>query len=127
MNIQEQEEADYNIGNATEQQNAFAWASMNRKPQDPRINQELQNGRFVIVYQSPEYCPYTDACMGSRKFFGSAHDTREDAETALKNDELWHRRDHEIDILILPPPKPTPATASADNDNDNDDNNDIPF
>jgi hypothetical protein len=101
--VQRQEHFDHEMGCATEQQNAFAWASMNRRGDDPRINEALAAGKHVIVESGPEYCPYTDALMGSRKILVSVHETREAAEAALRGYQAEHEDpDPEIDVFILP-------------------------
>lgn len=81
--IQEQEGLDYQMGAASEYQNAFAWSRMNRKPDDSdKINKAIQEGKYVVVSESPEYCPSTDASMGTRRDLCSVHDDRESAERA---------------------------------------------
>jgi hypothetical protein len=83
-NIQQQEQWDYEAGWATEQQNALAWSRMNRRPDGAgRIAELVAAGKFVAVVEATEYCPSTDAIMGSRKDIDSVHDTREAAEAAV--------------------------------------------
>ena len=89
FNIQEQEERDYNP--QSDWQNAFDWSRMNRRPNDPRIAQELAKGRIVVVICSLEFCPSTDACMGEREDFHSAYFTPEAAiQTAEAVDARLH-------------------------------------
>ena len=107
-NIQEQEEIDYQMGAASELQNAYAWSRMNRRGDDPQINRELAAGRFIVVEEGLEFCPSTDATMGTRKFLASSHPTRQEAEAALASlpggdDEHW--------TYILPRPAAPPPPA----------------
>lgn len=98
--IQEQEDHDYQMGVASDAQNAYAWNSMNRKGDDPNINKEIAQGHFVIVAEGPEYCPSTDAVLGSRKILLSTHKTRDEATTAL---HAIDDPDPDLSIYILPP------------------------
>jgi hypothetical protein len=118
MNIQEQEEIDYQIGCASELQNALVWSRMNRRPDDSRrIEDAVKAGRFVIVLEMTEYCPSTDAIMGSIRLALSTHDTREHAIAAMTGEEPTN----EFNIYILPRLKnlATPVQTT--------DNNEIPF
>lgn len=102
-NVQQVEQMDYEVGMATEHQNAFAWAGMNRKGDDIRISEALAAGKHVIVEEGTEYCPYTDGILGSRKFLISVHENREDAETGLQQYAVEHPDyDPEIGVFILP-------------------------
>ena len=80
--IQEQEERDFHPD--SDLQNAFAWSSMNRQPDDSaKIAAAVAAGKFVVVLESPEYCPSTDAIMGCRKTVLSTHNSRQEADRAL--------------------------------------------
>lgn len=110
---QYQEEMDYQMGAASELQNAYAMSMMNRKPDDSqKIEDALAAGKHVIVEEGPEYCPITDALMGSRKFLVSEHATREEAEAALAGME---EGDPDISVYIRPY-KPAPPPPVYDRD-----------
>jgi hypothetical protein len=93
MYPQLQEELDYQMGMASELQNAFAVSRMlaaeeGTTQDDPQIEQELAKGKFVVVIQGEVCCPITDALMASPYGFISSHDTREEAEkAALEQDD----------------------------------------
>ena len=112
MNIQQQEQWDYEAGMDTEQRNAHAWASMNRKSDDAfKIKEAVAAGKHVIIEEGTDYCPYTDAIMGSRRYLVSVHETREEAEAALKQ-AAQDDPDPEINVYILPyKPVPVPPPA----------------
>lgn len=80
MNIQEREEIDYRIGCATELQNSYAASRLEREPDDTaKIRDLVAAGKFVLVAEVPDYCPRTDAAMGSRCWIASIHDHRVEA------------------------------------------------
>ena len=100
MNIQEQEERDFNP--ATEAQNAYAWSRMNRRPDHPKIAEHVAAGRFVVVHEVPQFCPHTDAAVGSRKLFGGAYATRAEADAALTACIEEYGYDEDVRSYILP-------------------------
>lgn len=104
--IQEQEERDYQMGAASELQNAYAWSIMNRKPDDSgKINAALEAGKHVIIEEGTEYCPSTDAIMGSRKYLIGEYESREAAEAAMhKKYDGQDDHDGDISVYILPHP-----------------------
>jgi hypothetical protein len=76
------EELDYHP--ASEAENAYAWSRMNRKPDDAgKVAEAVAAGKFVVVVEVPDYCPFTDATMGMRMLLDSVHDTRGAAENAI--------------------------------------------
>lgn len=104
MHPDELEEMQYQFFPQTELQNAFAVSRMEREPDDSyQINEALANGKFVVVTEGTEYCPRTDAIMGSRRCLNSIHDTREQAEAEVA---AWQAMDPEaqceFDCYILP-------------------------
>jgi len=105
MTLQEQEELDYQMGVATEQQNAYALSCMERKPDDKaKINALVDQGRFVVVVRGPEYCPHTDALLpGSRQLCCGDYATREEAMAALLK-EVGDDPDPDLNYTILPHP-----------------------
>ena len=115
FNPQEQEERDYHPQN--EFQLAYEWSKMNRKPDDAgKIQEAVAAGKFVIVEEGPDYCPVTDAVMGSRKYLASVHETREDAETALAGMFGEDGPDPDISVYILPHKPAPPYTPPGDDD-----------
>lgn len=97
--VQQQEEYDYQMGMASEAENAFAWNRMNMKPDDSaKIQEAIDAGKFAVVLDGPVYCPSTDAIMGSQRFLDSVHDTRAAAEA--KAYDLGDM--DEIDVYVLP-------------------------
>lgn len=103
MTPQEQEELDYQMGCATEQQNAYAVSCMDRKPDDTaKINDLVSQGRFVVVVEGPEYCRHTDALLpDARQLHCSNHATREEAMVALLKD-VGDDPDPDLNYFILP-------------------------
>ena len=62
---QEREHLDYEMGSASELQNAYALSCMERKPDDRgKVNELLRVGRYVVVTEIDLFCPRTDAGMG---------------------------------------------------------------
>lgn len=94
---------DYWMG--TEQQNAFALSCMERQPDDTaRCIEAVEQGKFVVVLTVPEHCPRTDAVMGSRVVFVSAHDTKDEAEAEMT--KVDHSDgDYSYDIWPIPQPR----------------------
>jgi hypothetical protein len=80
MNIQEQEERDYNPD--TELRNAYAQSQMEIERHDPRIAEAVGRGKHVVVANVPAFCPRTDAAMGEKTHYESEHDDRDTAEAA---------------------------------------------
>jgi hypothetical protein len=116
--VQQQEEYDYQMGAASDAENALAWNRMNMKPDDSgKIAEAVAAGKFVVVLEGTAYCPSTDAIMGSRKFLHSAHDTRAEAQAAiLAMDDM-----DDISVYVRPSPK-SPVIPYVPSTND-----DIPF
>ena len=66
MHLQELEDIDYNIGAASEFQNAFAVSLMERQPDDSeKIENLVKQGKFVLFRIVEVCCPRTDALMGN--------------------------------------------------------------
>jgi hypothetical protein len=111
MNIQEREEREYNP--AGDLENAYAWNCMNRRQDDAgRVAGLIDEGKFVIVRYSLDYCPSTDACMGERCTLESVHDSRSEAEAWLT--DYVDSEYGEIRWQILPPSEPVPVVAEPD-------------
>lgn len=79
MNLQEQEEMEFQFGRANDFQNAYALSQIERRQDDPQIEVELAKGKFVVIGWNEQYCPFTDAALPSWKSFISSHDTYEEA------------------------------------------------
>jgi len=86
MNIQEREELDYNPQPAL--QLLFAESSVQFERRDPKINEALDRGKYVVVGAQICFCHSTDACLGEREHYESEYDTLDQA-----NAELDHWQD----------------------------------
>lgn len=114
MNVQEQEERDFYPENW--QQAAFNESMAFRKPDDSEEAENLRKcGRFVLVLDSTEFCPVTDAIMGRRRRIKGDFDTLLEAEQdkAMLAEDYGDNEDIRLTILIpdpqdydlrLPPP-----------------------
>ena len=84
MNIQEREEMDYQMGMASEQQNALTVSRLTQKPDDRfKIDELVAAGRFCVIEDVIAYCPITDAIMGNRLYLVSDHATLAEANAAV--------------------------------------------
>lgn len=81
MNIQEREELDYQMGCASELQNACSRSRMEVQLQDDtkKICDLVSQGKHVVAVSYPSLCPSTDAYLGTNVCFQAAFDTREEA------------------------------------------------
>jgi hypothetical protein len=107
-----------------EHQNAYELSRMEHRSTDEETRAALDAGLFVAVMTGPVYCRFTDAFVGTRAFFISAHDTREAAQKAA-NAEYDKACDddgpYECDFEVLPRlPRPVPVPFDFGDD-------DIPF
>ena len=84
-----------------------------------QVRAEHEAGKYVVIFESLSYCPYTDAPMGTMPHIAKACKTREEAE-AMINDYFEENIDHDVwDVYIYPKYKaPKQATTEFD---------DIPF
>ena len=84
-----------------------------------KVRAEHEAGKYVVVFESLSYCPYTDAAMGTMPHIVKACDTRDEAE-GLINDYFEDHIDNDVvDVYIYPKYKaPKQATEEFD---------DIPF
>jgi hypothetical protein len=100
-NFQEQEERDYYP--QSDLQLAYEWSRRTREPDDPRIQEALDAGKFVVVAAHTQYCRSTDAILGSRKDLVAACDTREQAADVCRamHDKLGDG-DEDLSIFVLP-------------------------
>jgi len=72
----------------------------NPNPDASKIQACIKEGLFVVVSEGPDYCPSTDAIMGSITYFDSAFKTREKAEIQAHTHEAGC--DGEISFNVLP-------------------------
>lgn len=105
MHPQEREELDYYP--QSEAELAYAWSRMQTQLQDPKINEAIQRGKFVVVARSTAYCPSTDAVLGTRNTFISEHDSYEDALAAIDASPFQPEEDQDLVVQPMPPVSPT--------------------
>jgi hypothetical protein len=84
-------------------QNAFALSKMERHRDDPRIETELSQGKYVVVLWNEQYCRFTDAALPDYKTMMSSWWTREMAERYLANQKNYGN----IEILHIEKQKET--------------------
>lgn len=77
MQSQEQEHRDYLAGEfQNEQQAAYASAKAEGLTgRDPHIDKELKAGKYVVIEETPVYCPHTDGLLGTRERLIESCDT----------------------------------------------------
>lgn len=118
MDIQEREHWDYEMGAASELQNAVALSRM-ELPADHscQIADAVKAGKFLVIEEGTAYCPRTDAAIGSLRFIISTHLTYEDAERALHSipDDQFPE---DVSVYVFPygPPMPTPVRVYDDSE-----------
>jgi hypothetical protein len=102
---------------AYEQGKMDKWDRITRTMDEVRAHHEA--GKYVVIFESLSYCPYTDAPMGTMPHIAKACKTREEAE-AMINDYFEENIDHDVwDVYIYPKYKaPKQATEEFE---------DIPF
>jgi hypothetical protein len=67
-----------------------------------QVRAEHEAGKYVVVFESLSYCPYTDAAMGTMPHIVKACKTRDEAE-ALINDYFEKYVDNDVvDVYIYP-------------------------
>lgn len=93
---EEQERYDEWMAYRNELQAGLEWSRANRKPDDSgSIDLALLGGYYCVVSEGVEYCPVTDASMGTRRVLVSTHLSREEAEAAAfregehDGDDCW--------------------------------------
>lgn len=115
--IQEQESIDHEIGSASELQNAYA------RSQSERVHSEKipDDGRFHVVAEWMEYCPCTDAPLGTARKVVASYDTREDANikcTFLSNCDNYQEYHYEVypleNVHLYTAPEPDLDIAESD-------------
>ncbi len=112
-----QEREEFDFFPQSEYQNALAISRMNRLPDhSDSIHRALNRGKIVVVAESSDICPLTDACLGtSSKWLLGTFDERKDAEQYMQE----HRETFSPDdfVHILPTAgwrrEPTPPTDDS--------------
>lgn len=102
---------------AYEQGTIDKWERITRTMDEVRAAHEA--GRYVVMFESLSYCPYTDAPMGTMPHILKACKTRAEAD-ALMNDYFEEYIDHDVVSMYIYP-KHVPATPATD------DFEDIPY
>jgi hypothetical protein len=99
-------------------QNAFALSQMERQRDDPRIETELAQGKYVVVMWHEQYCRFTDAQLPDYKTMMSSWWTKEMAEGYLANqkDLSPDRLPHTIEVEILHREKQKEIIPTQDDD-----------
>ena len=122
MNIQEQEHWDYEMGVASDAQNAFSLSQMELKPDDSKeINDLVESGKFVACREMEQYCLATDAFLRVDLLYVKHFDTRQEAVDYLEENP---------ELFILPQPnivEPKTLEDSATLSNLVDQASEIPF
>lgn len=117
MTPQELEHWDYEMGAASELQNAVSLSRM-ELPADHscQIADAIEAGKFVVIEEGPVFCPRTDASIGSLRFIMSTHECYADAERALNGIPHGYYPD-DYTFHILPRKiEPTPVVAYDDSE-----------
>ena len=88
-NHHEREQWDYETGMASEQQNAFALSSMERRIRNdyPRAVELARSGRYVLMSDGEICCRFTDAVVGYDRILVGDYATPEEALAACLEDE----------------------------------------
>ena len=67
-----------------------------------QVRAEHEAGKYVVMFESLSYCPYTDAAMGTMHHILKACKTRAEAE-ALINEHFEEYTDSDVvDVYIYP-------------------------
>lgn len=101
LSRQELEEIDYQMGCATELQNAYSRSRMEIHIHDdsPIINELAQRGKFVVASSFPICCPSTDAYIGRAVYLESVFDDRQSAIDYVNEKDLDFS---ELDMWVEP-------------------------
>lgn len=116
MNKQEREQIEFEVGIASELQNAYLVGKLTAPPDDAQKACDLAKaGRFVVVTDRTTYCQATDAINGLHRTVVGDYATHEEAKAAVlaKAPEI----DDEESLYIIPPII----------ENEDDDLEDLPF
>ena len=102
---QEREHLDYEMGSASDLQNAYAVSCMERKPDDRgKVDELLRVGRYVVVTETDIFCPRTDAGMGVHVALEGDYATQDEAEMAAQElHDKWGSPYHDCGVRVLFP------------------------
>jgi hypothetical protein len=109
----EQEHRDFDMGAASEFQNAFAQSqsenSIRASDSLAKINRLIAAGRFVVAAEYETYCRHTDAITGSIKYAVLDFPSRAEADAYAKahNDEI-EAGDYDATRYFVLPKLPAP-------------------
>ena len=106
MNIQQQEDYDYQMGCASELQNALSQSIAEFDSGWGLVQAAIDAGLFVVASVSTAYCRRTDACMGARYGIQSTHPTYEEASkerTRLNSMEVSEGDEWGYEVFPRPP------------------------
>lgn len=111
MNTQLREDMDYQMGSASELQNAHTLGRMSIHEKNAKVNEQINElvnlGRVVLVGEVTAYCPHTDAPAGVHRHIVGDYATF--AEADLARGEENEKNDGEVYFKIeykkaTPPP-----------------------
>jgi hypothetical protein len=118
MNPQEQEEADFRIGAASDLQNAYSLSCLDRKPDDKqKIDELVSKGRFCVVAWNVEFCRHTDAILPGRALHLVADfPSKEAAQVRLDEEyeQFGEYCDGESGFQMFCPPVPPSVETPAE-------------
>lgn len=100
--VQQQEQMEYEMGMASEAQNALTWGRLNKPADDSaKIADVVAARKFAVVEEVTTYCPYTDAINGCHRSLSSVHETLEAAEEVARKlyEEVGHM---EVYVYVEP-------------------------
>lgn len=113
VNEQEQEHLDHVAGSASEFQNCYEEARVRSSDEQSKvrgiIHRMVNEGLFVIVCSSPDYCKVTDAICGEHLSIRGAYGDRGAANRSLAAMHEAGRFDPEDSTYVYPfelPPAP---------------------
>ena len=115
------EHCEFEASRDTEQRNAYRWSATNRRPDDgAKIADLVAAGRWVVVAWSVEYCPATDASLGTRRDYVSDFPTyAEAAAECARLCDAVEFCDGDFGYAVEPRPvPPAPVVPAADVDSD---------
>ena len=116
MNIQEREELDYEMGCASELQNAFSRSRMEIRLHDDtsKIKALVAQGKHVVAVSYPSCCPSTDAYLGTNVYLQAAFDTRDEALDKFFELTGCGYAEGDGDVWVEPIQQPAPAQQPFD-------------
>ena len=89
-------------------QNAYETAKMQKWHRVTKTMEEAQAqheaGKYVVIFESLSYCPYTDAAMGTMPHIMEAFDTQEEAQAYINKNYEEFGACEAVDMFIYPRP-----------------------